>query len=144
MRGYYVGPLLDSSFDLLMLREPVGDPTDQSLYVNRTRDKLEQRRAIREQQHRNGGPGGVGSGGVGGAVGGGDRGGGGRNSRGGGQGKWGTMEKVAAAARNGAGDKTSAAPDQRTTFEPLKGDLGRSERREQAIITQFPSFLICL
>ena len=57
LRGYYVSPLLDSRFDLLMLREPVGDPADLSLYVNRTRDKLEQRRAVREQhqqhqQHR--------------------------------------------------------------------------------------------
>ncbi|CAN0076068.1 unnamed protein product [Ectocarpus sp. 12 AP-2014] len=128
MRGYYVGPLLDSSFDLLMLREPVADPTDQSLYVNRTRDKIEKRRALREQQHRDGCAGGVGSGGVGGAVGGGDRGSGGSNSRGGGHGQRGIVENVVAAAGNSAGEKTSAAPsaapEKCTPVEPLRaGDL---------------------
>lgn len=49
MRGYYLSPLVDSCFDLLMLRESVDDPADYSFYVNQTRDKLEQRRDIREQ-----------------------------------------------------------------------------------------------
>eukprot|EP00904_Undaria_pinnatifida_P006274 jgi/Undpi1/2777/HiC_scaffold_14.g06154.m1 len=47
MRGYYVSPLLDSCFNLMMLREPVVDPADSASYINQTRDKLEQRR--REQ-----------------------------------------------------------------------------------------------
>eukprot|EP00903_Cladosiphon_okamuranus_P019455 g17889.t1 len=51
-RGYYVSPLLDSGFDLLMLREPVVDPGDLRLYINRTRDTLEQRRVRREQQQQ--------------------------------------------------------------------------------------------
>ncbi|CAM9572393.1 unnamed protein product [Ectocarpus sp. 8 AP-2014] len=128
LRGYYVGPLLDSSFDLLMLREPVADPTDQSLYVNRTRDKIEQRRALREQQHRDGCACGVGSGGVGSAVGGGGRGGGGSNSRGGGHGQRGAVENVAAAGGNRAREKTSAAPsaapEKWTPVESLRaGDL---------------------
>ncbi|CAN0071985.1 unnamed protein product [Ectocarpus sp. 12 AP-2014] len=126
MRGYYVGPLLDSSFDLLMLREPVANPTDQSLYVNRTRDKIEKRRALREQQHRDGCAGGVGSG----AVGGGDRGSGGSNSRGGGHGQRGVVENVVAAAGSSAGEKTSgvpsAAPEKYTPVQPLRaGDLGK-------------------
>ncbi|CAM9846629.1 unnamed protein product [Pylaiella littoralis] len=50
IRGHYLSPLLDSCFDLLMLREPAGDPADYSFYVNRTRDKLEQRRELRGQQ----------------------------------------------------------------------------------------------
>ncbi|CAM9991014.1 unnamed protein product, partial [Ectocarpus sp. 4 AP-2014] len=128
MRGYYVGPLLDSSFDLLMLREPVADPTDQSLYVNRTRGKIEQRRALREQQHRDGCAGGVRGGGVGGAVGGGGRGGGGSNSRRGGHVQRGAAANAVAAAGNSAGEKTSAAPsaaqEKWTPVEPLRaGDL---------------------
>ncbi|CAM9256890.1 unnamed protein product, partial [Hapterophycus canaliculatus] len=54
LRGYYLSPLLDSSFDLLMLREPVCDPADLSLYVNRARNMLEQRRAFRENQQEDG------------------------------------------------------------------------------------------
>lgn len=52
MRGYYLSPLLDSCFNLLMLREPAGDPADYTFYVNQTRDKLEQRREIRGQQEQ--------------------------------------------------------------------------------------------
>lgn len=50
MRGYYVSTLLDSCFDLLMLREPVPDPDDASVYVNQARNKLEERRVLREQR----------------------------------------------------------------------------------------------
>ena len=42
--------MLDSCFDLLMLREPVVDPADNASYVNQTRVKLEQRRVLRERQ----------------------------------------------------------------------------------------------
>ena len=50
MRGYYVSPLLDSCFDLLMLREPVVDPSDPASYISQTRANLEQRRVLRERQ----------------------------------------------------------------------------------------------
>lgn len=52
MRGSYLSPLLDSCFDLLMLREPVPDPDDLKLYVNQTRNKLKQRRLLRERKTR--------------------------------------------------------------------------------------------
>lgn len=75
LRGYYLSPLLDSSFDLLMLREPACAPADLSLYVNRARHMLEQRRALREEQRgggnrcggggKRGNSGGGGGGGVG-------------------------------------------------------------------------------
>ncbi|CAM9443551.1 unnamed protein product, partial [Scytosiphon promiscuus] len=52
LRGYYLSPLLDSSFNLLMLREPACDPVDLSLYVNRARHLLDQRRGLREEHQR--------------------------------------------------------------------------------------------
>ncbi|CAM9590122.1 unnamed protein product, partial [Laminaria digitata] len=58
MRGYYLSPLLDSCFDLLMLRELVVDPADSASYVNQTRVKLEQRRVLRERQEGGDGGGG--------------------------------------------------------------------------------------
>lgn len=54
VRGYYVSPLLDSYFDLLMLREPAPDPADKRFYVNRTRDELERRRIHREREDSGG------------------------------------------------------------------------------------------
>lgn len=50
LRGYYISPLLDSHFDLLMLREPAPDPADPGSYVNKTRSKLEQSRLSRERR----------------------------------------------------------------------------------------------
>ena len=49
LRGYYTSPLLDSCFDLLMLREPAPDPADPCYYVNQVRGKLEQRRLSRKR-----------------------------------------------------------------------------------------------
>lgn len=49
MRGCYISPLLDSCFDLLMLREPVPDPDDHIFYVNQTRAKLAQRTGVQRK-----------------------------------------------------------------------------------------------
>lgn len=51
LRGYYTSPLLDSHFDLLMLREPAPDPADLDSYINKTRRKLEQSRLSRERRY---------------------------------------------------------------------------------------------
>lgn len=50
LRGYYLSPLLDSCFDLLMLREPLRDPADARLYSNRVRKMLAERKRFREQE----------------------------------------------------------------------------------------------
>lgn len=51
LRGYYIDPLVDSHFDLLMLREPAPNPVNPGSYVNRTRRKLEQSRLSRERRY---------------------------------------------------------------------------------------------
>lgn len=56
LRGYYLGPLVDSRFDMLMLREPAPNPADPTLYVNRARDKVAERKAWRARGGGGGDP----------------------------------------------------------------------------------------